>query len=147
MFDIRRKLRLTYPTRITPKQLIHNFVSSCLRVVIHLQRTLNFLNLQHWFQSVTDSTVRTKDVFFDDCSNRHFLEKTVDPTEKRVLIIDVLFELCSTLIAESLNSVDLSVFVRAPKENNVFWEFYFEREKEKNSLYTPRPFVHIVAQK
>jgi len=91
--------------------------------------------------------VRTKDVFFDDCSNRHFLEKTVDPTEKRVLIIDVLFEFYSTLIAESLNSVDLSVFVRASKENNVFWEFYFEREKEKNSLYTPRTFVNIISQK
>lgn len=147
MLDIGRKLRLTYPTRITPKQLIHNFITSCLRVVIHLQRTLNFLNLQHWFQSVTNSTVRTKDIFLNDGSNRHFLEKTVDPTEKGVLVVDVLFEFCSTFIAKSLNSVDLSVFVGAPKENNIFWEFYLECEKEKNSLYTPRPFVNIITQK
>lgn len=93
MLVIRRVFLLSRSARVTPKQLVHNFVHPGLRIMNNSQWPFDLIDFKDRFQSVANSSMRTENIVVNDCGEGKLLEQLIHSAEKRVLVLDVLLEL------------------------------------------------------
>lgn len=146
MLDVGHVVWLSIPAGIRPKQLVYDFVSLGLGVVIDLERSFYLLDLIDGFQGAAYASVAAEDVLLYDCSYRQFLEDLVDPVEEGVAVVDVFLELGRAFVAEAHAAVDLAVLVRSPQQDEVLGILNLEGEEQQDGLHAFGAAVHVVPE-